>query len=54
LEEEIIRFRVCLRCGRELKNEESRKIGYGKVCLKKMQQQDKRRVKKLFGGKDGL
>lgn len=25
----------CLRCGRKLKNEEARKIGYGKVCLEK-------------------
>jgi len=35
----------CLRCGRKLKSEEARKIGYGKVCLEKMQ---KRKTKRLF------
>lgn len=25
----------CLRCGRKLKNEEYRKIGYGKICYEK-------------------
>lgn len=25
----------CLRCGRKLKKEEYRKIGYGKICLEK-------------------
>lgn len=28
--------KVCLRCGRKLKSEESRKLGYGAVCYKKM------------------
>lgn len=27
----------CLRCGRKLKNPQARKIGYGAVCLRKMQ-----------------
>ena len=31
----------CLRCGRRLKNEEARKLGYGKVCFEKMQIKDK-------------
>lgn len=26
----------CLRCGRKLKNEEYRRIGYGKICYNKM------------------
>ena len=28
-------YEVCLRCGRKLKSEESRLIGYGKICYKK-------------------
>ena len=28
-------YNKCLRCGRKLKKEEYRKIGYGKVCLEK-------------------
>ena len=28
-------YEVCLRCGRKLKNEESKKLGYGKVCFQK-------------------
>ena len=32
-------FEFCLRCHRKLKNEEARKIGYGKVCLKKAKKQ---------------
>ena len=30
-------YEFCLRCHRRLKNEEARKIGYGKVCEKKAQ-----------------
>ena len=26
----------CLRCGRKLKSEEARMLGYGKICYKKM------------------
>ena len=29
-------FEYCLRCHRKLKNEEARKIGYGKICYEKM------------------
>ena len=36
----------CLRCGRKLKNEEARKIGYGKVCAEKVKKQN--HIKKLF------
>ena len=28
-------YKYCLRCGRKLKTEESRKIGMGKTCLMK-------------------
>ena len=38
-------FTHCLRCGRKLKNEEARKIGYGKICLEKMKTKN---TKKLF------
>ena len=31
----------CLRCGRRLKNEEARILGYGKICWEKMQVKDK-------------
>lgn len=34
-------FEYCLRCHRKLKNEEARKIGYGKVCLKKSKEKPK-------------
>ena len=36
----------CLRCGRRLKNVDARILGYGIVCWKKMQVEEK--VKKLF------
>lgn len=36
----------CLRCGRRLKNEEARKIGYGKTCLIKIKKELK--VNRLF------
>lgn len=35
----------CLRCGRKLKTEEARKIGYGKICLEKVKKQ---KAKRLF------
>lgn len=38
----------CLRCGRKLKNPQARQIGYGAVCLKKMQTD---MTKRLFDGK---
>ena len=28
-------YKRCLRCGRKLKNDEARKIGYGKICFEK-------------------
>ena len=28
-------YEVCLRCGRKLKNEESKILGYGQVCFQK-------------------
>jgi len=36
----------CRRCGRELKDEVSRKRGYGKTCYSKIKSKDK--PKKLF------
>lgn len=32
VENEIVRLAVCRRCGRPLKNEEAKKLGYGKEC----------------------
>lgn len=37
----------CLRCGRKLKNEKAKKIGYGVVCWKKAQC-ERKKFKKLF------
>ena len=31
----------CLRCGRRLKSEEAKQRGYGKVCMQKMQKENK-------------
>lgn len=36
----------CLRCGRKLKNEKAKQIGYGVVCEKKIKVEHK--FKKLF------
>ena len=36
----------CLRCGRKLKNEKAKKIGYGVICERKMRKENK--SKKLF------
>ena len=33
-EEEKI-YKICLRCGRKLKNEDARKRGFGKICFEK-------------------
>lgn len=38
-------YQKCLRCGRQLKTEEAKKAGYGKICLKKIQHD---KTKKLF------
>ena len=35
----------CLRCGRKLRTDEARKIGYGKICLEKIK---KEKNKQLF------
>ena len=34
---EIKIYTHCLRCGRKLKTNEAKKIGYGPVCYKKIQ-----------------
>lgn len=34
----------CLRCGRRLKTQESKMIGYGAVCLKKRENPHKHRL----------
>lgn len=39
-------YNRCLRCGRKLKKEEYRKIGYGKICLEKSKKPNN--IKKLF------
>lgn len=35
VEQQIVDLGVCKRCGRPLKDETARKIGYGKECLNK-------------------
>jgi hypothetical protein len=44
--EESKEYAYCLRCGRKLKNEQAKKIGYGAICLKKLQ--TKKHYMKLF------
>jgi hypothetical protein len=39
-------YKCCLRCGRKLKSEESKKLGFGKVCWEKWQNETA--SKKLF------
>lgn len=34
----------CLRCGRKLKNKEARILGYGTVCLKKVQAETNKKI----------
>lgn len=36
----------CLRCGRKLKSEESKQLGFGKICWEKYSKEDKH--KQLF------
>ena len=36
----------CLRCGRKLRNQKARQIGYGVICERKMRKEKK--SKKLF------
>ena len=33
-------YETCIRCGRKLKNEESKKLGFGKVCWEKWQKEN--------------
>lgn len=40
----IKEYTHCLRCGRKLKNEQAKKIGYGIVCYKKIQTNKKTRL----------
>lgn len=47
MKEELKEYDRCLRCGRKLKNPESRKTGYGIVCTTK-QLYKKKDIKKLF------
>ena len=44
--EHIMIHKVCLRCGRKLKNSESRKLGFGKTCWEKFNSEQN--LKKLF------
>ena len=37
----------CLRCGRKLKSDTAKHLGYGKICWQKVQN-DKKKYKKLF------
>ena len=37
-------YEYCLRCGRKLKSEKTRKLGYGDICFKKMKTQHKHRL----------
>ena len=43
--EEKKEYTKCLRCGRKLKTEEARKIGYGRICFEKHK---KEKAKRLF------
>lgn len=44
------KYKTCLRCGRKLKSEESKTIGFGKVCWEKYKSEDN--FKKLFDLED--
>ena len=41
VEAEIVELGVCRRCGRPLKDEEARRIGYGKDCQAKSEMESK-------------
>lgn len=45
-------YERCIRCGRKLKTDESKELGFGKVCWKK--QQVETASKKLFNEKGEL
>ena len=40
-------YEKCLRCGRQLKTQESKELGFGKVCWKKYNSEDIK-YKQLF------
>lgn len=40
VEEQIQEMSVCKRCGRPLKDDDARAIGYGKECLNKAEEED--------------
>lgn len=42
-------FNYCLRCGRKLKNPKARQIGYGDICLSKIQHSSKTPLFKIEG-----
>ena len=42
--ESPIEYNRCRRCGRVLKDPESRQVGYGKVCLEKIQRDQSNRL----------
>lgn len=42
-------FNYCLRCGRKLKNPKTRQIGYGDICLAKIQHSSKTPLFKIEG-----
>lgn len=37
--------KICIRCGRKLKNIEARKRGFGDVCWQKYQKENDKKVK---------
>lgn len=39
-------YKTCLRCGRKLKTEESKSLGYGKICW--LRYLESKKCKKLF------
>lgn len=47
-----MKYENCLRCGRKLRTETSKLIGYGEVCLKREQTSGK--YKELFSIEGGI
>lgn len=41
------KHQFCLRCGRKLKKEEAKKLGYGPTCWKKLEE-ERNKKHKLF------
>lgn len=48
MDERLKEYTHCRRCGRKLKTDEARQIGFGPICLEKMKNSKKPRP--LFGG----